>query len=73
MSYQETPISTTYTRYERQDEYELDDDNEEYIEEDRDVDEQDDSDEGKNKATEVERSFCLLSFFILYDFYLYVI
>jgi hypothetical protein len=71
MSYQETPISTTYTRYERQDEYELDDDNEEYIEEDRDVDEQDDSDEGKSKVMEVERSFRLLLFFILYHFYLY--
>ncbi|KAH0949601.1 hypothetical protein HN011_004007 [Eciton burchellii] len=54
MSYQETPISTTYTRYERQDEYELDDDNEEYIEEDRDVDEQDDSDEDTEEASETD-------------------
>jgi len=70
MAYQETPISTAYMRYERQDEYDLDDDNEEYMEEDRDVDEQDDSDEGKI-IKEINRSFS--SFLLLYDFYFYVI
>lgn len=34
------------TMYDRQDDYDLDEDNEEYIEEDRDAEDQDDSDEG---------------------------
>lgn len=32
--------------YDRQDDYDLDEDNEEYIEEERDAEDQDDSDEG---------------------------
>lgn len=35
--------------YDRQDDYDLDEDNEEYLEEDRDAEEQDESDEGDNK------------------------
>lgn len=35
--------------YDRQDDYDLDEDNEEYLEEDRDAEEQDESDEGNNK------------------------
>lgn len=43
MSYQDSPFSTMY---DRQDDYDLDEDNEEYLEEDRDAEEQDESDEG---------------------------
>lgn len=43
MSYQDSSFSTMY---DRQDDYDLDEDNEEYIEEDRDAEDQDDSDEG---------------------------
>lgn len=43
MSYQE---SSFCTMYDRQDDYDLDEDNEEFLEEDRDAEEQDDSDEG---------------------------
>lgn len=43
MSYQESQFCTMY---DRQDDYDLDEDNEEYLEEDRDAEEQDDSDEG---------------------------
>lgn len=46
MSYQDLPFCT----YDRQDDYELDEDNEEYMEEDRDMDDQDESDEGKETA-----------------------
>lgn len=46
MSYQDSPFSTMY---DRQDDYDLDEDNEEYLEEDRDAEEQDESDEGDNK------------------------
>lgn len=35
--------------YDRQDDYDLDEDNEEYLEEDRDVEEQEESDEGDDK------------------------
>lgn len=35
--------------YDRQDDYDLDEDNEEYLEEDRDAEEQDESDEGDDK------------------------
>lgn len=43
MSYQD---SSFCTMYDRQDDYDLDEDNEEFLEEDRDAEEQDDSDEG---------------------------
>lgn len=43
MSYQDSQFCTMY---DRQDDYDLDEDNEEYMEEDRDAEEQDDSDEG---------------------------
>lgn len=46
MSYQDSPFSTMY---DRQDDYDLDEDNEEYLEEDRDAEEQDESDEGDKK------------------------
>jgi len=47
MSYQDTGFSTMY---DRQDDYDLDEDNEEYLEEDRLLaEEQDESDEGDNK------------------------
>lgn len=46
MSYQDSGFSTMY---DRQDDYDLDEDNEEYLEEDRDAEEQDESDEGNNK------------------------
>lgn len=59
--------------YDRQDDYDLDEDNEEYLEEDRDVEEQDESDEGDNKkelyASEWEvffpHSFMLVIFGVL--------
>lgn len=38
--------SLFFTMYDRQDDYDLDEDNEEYMEEDRDAEDQDDSDEG---------------------------
>lgn len=44
MAYQDLPFSTVY---DRQDDYELDEDNEEYMEEDRDIDDRDESDEGR--------------------------
>lgn len=57
MSYQDSSFSTMY---DRQDDYDLDDDNEEYLE-DRDGDEQDESDEGNAKQlTIIKRFFCLL-------------
>lgn len=43
MSYQDLLF---FTMYDRQDDYDLDEDNEEYIEEERDAEDQDDSDEG---------------------------
>lgn len=43
MTYQDSPFSTMY---DRQDDYDLDEDNEEYLDDDRDVEEQDESDEG---------------------------
>lgn len=46
MSYQDSPFSTMY---DRQDDYDLDEDNEEYLEEDRDAEDQDESDEGDSK------------------------
>lgn len=42
MSYQDSPFSTMYG----QDDYDIDEDNDEYLEDDRDVEEQDESDEG---------------------------
>lgn len=42
MSYQDSPFSTMYGH----DDYDIDDDNEEYLEDDRDPEEQDESDEG---------------------------
>lgn len=42
--YQDSPFSAMY---DRQDDYDLDDDNEEYMDEDRDAEEQDESDEGR--------------------------
>lgn len=36
--------------YDRQDDYDLDEDNEEYLEEDRDAEEQDESDEGETRG-----------------------
>lgn len=50
MSYQDSPFSTMY---DRQDDYDLDEDNEEYLEEDRDAEEQDESDEGDKKKLHV--------------------
>ncbi|XP_011640740.1 sin3 histone deacetylase corepressor complex component SDS3 isoform X2 [Pogonomyrmex barbatus] len=52
MSYQNSPFSTMY---DRQDDYDLDEDNEEYLEEDRDVvEEQDESDEDTEEASETD-------------------
>lgn len=45
MSYQGSPFSTMY---DRQDDYDLDEDNEEYLEDDRDIEDQDESDEGRH-------------------------
>lgn len=42
MSYQDSPFSTMYG----QDDYDIDEDNDEYLEDDRDAEEQDESDEG---------------------------
>lgn len=42
MSFQGSPFSTPYG----QDEYDIDEDNDEYLEEDRDLEDQDESDEG---------------------------
>lgn len=44
MSYQDSPFSTMYG----QDDYDIDEDNDEYLEDDRDAEEQDESDEGIN-------------------------
>lgn len=57
MSYQDAGFSTMY---DRQDDYDLDEDNEEYLEEDRDAEEQDESDEGddwKKLHTSVRGAF----------------
>lgn len=43
MSYQGSPFSAVHGP----DDYEMDEDNEEYLDEERDVDDQDESDEGK--------------------------
>ncbi|KAG7212677.1 hypothetical protein KM043_012956 [Ampulex compressa] len=50
MSYQDSPFSTMYG----QDDYDIDEDNEEYLEEDRDVEEQDESDEDTEEASETD-------------------
>lgn len=50
MSYQGSPYSTMYG----QDDYDIDEDNEEYLEEDRDVEEQDESDEDTEEASETD-------------------
>lgn len=51
MSYQDLSFSAVY---DRQDDYELDEDNEEYMEEDRDIDDQDESDEDTEEASETD-------------------
>ncbi|XP_015607111.1 sin3 histone deacetylase corepressor complex component SDS3 isoform X1 [Cephus cinctus] len=50
MSYQGSPFSAPYG----QDDYEMDDDNDEYLEEDREVDDQDESDEDTEEASETD-------------------
>ena len=42
MSYQGSPFSAAYG----QDEFEMDEENEEYVDDDRDIEDQDESDEG---------------------------
>ncbi|EFN79823.1 sin3 histone deacetylase corepressor complex component SDS3 isoform X2 [Harpegnathos saltator] len=51
MSHQDSPLCTMY---DRQDDYDLDEDNEEYMEEDRDVEDPDDSDEDTEEASETD-------------------
>lgn len=53
MSYQDSPFSTMY---DRQDDYDLDEDNEEYMEDERDAEDQDESDEGTGI---IKQRFCL--------------
>ncbi|XP_015430961.1 PREDICTED: sin3 histone deacetylase corepressor complex component SDS3 isoform X4 [Dufourea novaeangliae] len=50
MSYQDSPFSTMYG----QDDYDIDEDNEEYLEDDREADEQDESDEDTEEASETD-------------------
>lgn len=65
MSYQDSPFSTMY---DRQDDYDLDEDNEEYLEEDRDAEEQDESDEGdsKDKLCTYMRSIFFACFYVIF-------
>ncbi|XP_076683551.1 sin3 histone deacetylase corepressor complex component SDS3 isoform X5 [Andrena cerasifolii] len=50
MSYQDSPFSTMYGH----DDYDIDDDNEEYLEDERDAEEQDESDEDTEEASETD-------------------
>lgn len=67
MSYQGSPFSAVYGP----DDYELDEENEEYLDDDRDLDDQDESDEGKSLFIELNYIynynivFCLFYFQIL--------
>lgn len=70
MSYQDSPFSTMY---DRQDDYDLDEDNEDYIEDDMDVDDQDESDEGKRSCYD-NKQICQCFYFCIYiASYLYCI
>ncbi|XP_076236716.1 sin3 histone deacetylase corepressor complex component SDS3 isoform X3 [Calliopsis andreniformis] len=50
MSYQDSPFSTMYG----QDDYDIDEDNEEYLEDEREAEEQDESDEDTEEASETD-------------------
>lgn len=50
MSYQDSPFSTMYG----QDDYDIDEDNDEYLEDDRDGEEQDESDEGTISSLKIQ-------------------
>lgn len=56
MSYRDSPFSEIYG----QDDYEVDDDNEEILDEDRDLDDPDDSDEGKIVYVNIDLVFNFL-------------